>query len=157
MDDGPHDGPRSGGMSRLVVQMNGYGGNDTSRATSPGGAWKDTNDETDGFDSKKYGRSRPRIFPYTKYLPYETEQAQQRENDLDEMIKHLHIAVSSADFVPGAVHWTKEIRGWMALKFDLTRRQRTTLVRLYYELSLAPGIEYSVSERFASMFMVLTK
>ena len=76
---------------------------------------------------------------------------------MDEMIKHLYIAVASGDFVPGAVHWTKEIRGWMSLKFDLTRKQRISLVKLYYELSLAPGLEYSVSERFASMFMVLTK
>jgi len=73
------------------------------------------------------------------------------------MIKHLYVSVASGDFVPGAVHWTKEIRGWMSLKFDLTRKQRISLVKLYYELSLAPGLEYGVSERFASMFMVLTK
>lgn len=90
-------------------------------------------------------------------MPYETESREKREQDLDEMIKHLYIAVSSGDFIPGAVHWTREIRGWMSLKFDLTRKQRMSLVKLYYELALAPGLEYSVSERFASMFMVLTK
>lgn len=73
------------------------------------------------------------------------------------MIKHLYIAVAGGDFVPGAVHWTREIRGWMSLKFDLTKQQRTALVKLYYELSLAPGLEYAVAERFASMFMILTK
>jgi len=31
------------------------------------------------------------------------------------------------------------------------------LVNLYYELALAPGLDYLVAERFASMFMVLTK
>ena len=73
------------------------------------------------------------------------------------MIKHLYVAVAAGDFVPGAVHWTREIRGWMSLKFDLTKQQRLALVKLYYELALAPGLEYAVAERFASMFMVLTK
>ncbi|EMC98309.1 hypothetical protein BAUCODRAFT_32329 [Baudoinia panamericana UAMH 10762] len=130
-----------------------------SRATSPGGGQdrKDDGDADAGFDITKLGRTRPRVFPYTKYLPYDTESREQTEADMDEMIKHLYIAVASGDFVPGAVHWTKEIRGWMSLKFDLTRKQRSSLVKLYYELSLAPGLEYSISERFASMFMVLTK
>ncbi|QIW98701.1 hypothetical protein AMS68_004219 [Peltaster fructicola] len=108
-------------------------------------------------DAARLGRTRPRVFPYTKHMPYETESRLEREQDVDEMIKYLYIAVCAGDFVPGAVHWTKEIRGWMSLKFDLTRKQRIVLVKLYYELSLAPGLEYSVSERFASMFMVLTK
>jgi proteasome activator subunit 4 len=65
--------------------------------------------------------------------------------------------VSAGDFAPGAVHWTREIRGWLSLKFDLPRSTRVKLVNLYYELALAPGLDYLVAERFASMFMVLTK
>ncbi|KAK4985302.1 Proteasome activator BLM10 [Elasticomyces elasticus] len=142
----------------LHGHVNGCADDDLSRATSPGGTWHGVNgDAADGQDFSRLGRSQPRKFPYTKYLPYETESVQQREEDLDEMIKYLYVAVASGDFVPGATHWTREIRGWMTLKFDLTRRQRLTLVKLYYELALAPGLEYSVAERFASMFMVLTK
>ncbi|KAF2153913.1 hypothetical protein K461DRAFT_223684 [Myriangium duriaei CBS 260.36] len=137
--------------------MSGASSRDISRTASPGPAWTQSNGEPVDFDEEHLGRSRPRVFPYAKYLPYDTETESKREQDLDEMIKHLYIAVAAGDFVPGAVHWTKEIRGWMTLKFDLTRRQRLVLVKLYYELSLAPGLDYSVSERFASMFMVLTK
>jgi proteasome activator subunit 4 len=141
---------------RISELLNGHGAvtQDASRATSPGGG---RGVDGDDDDVSNLGRTRPRVFPYAKYLPYETETREQREADMDEMIKHLYIAVASADFVPGAVHWTKEIRGWMSLKFDLTKQQRISLVKLYYELSLAPGLEYAVSERFASMFMVLTK
>ncbi|KAF7197534.1 Proteasome activator complex subunit 4 [Pseudocercospora fuligena] len=130
-----------------------------SRATSPGigGYRAQHGDSDDDAAIERLGRTRPRVFPYTKYLPYEAESREQREADMDEMIKHLYVAVASGDFLPGAVHWTKEIRGWMSLKFDLTKQQRISLVKLYYELALAPGLEYSVSERFASMFMVLTK
>ena len=131
---------------------------DVSRATSPGrGGDRDISDGDGDDDITRLGRTRPRVFPYAKYLPYPTETKEQREQDMDEMIKLLYISVASGDFVPGAVHWTKEIRGWMSLKFDLTKKQRVSLVKLYYELALAPGLDYGVSERFASMFMVLTK
>ncbi|KAK5119725.1 hypothetical protein LTR85_007301 [Meristemomyces frigidus] len=155
-DRAPHER-----IAELLGQSNGHhgGSNDASRATSPGvaaGRGDDGDDDMD-IDMSRLGRTRPRIFPYAKNLPYETETNEQREADMDEMIKHLYVAVASGDFLPGAIHWTKEIRGWMSLKFDLTRRQRISLVKLYYELALAPGLEYAVSERFASMFMVLTK
>lgn len=135
-------------------------GHEDSRATSPGAPVprnNASNGDPEDVDIERLGRTRPRVYPYAKYLPYETETQEQREQDIDEMIKHLYVAVASGDFVPGAVHWTKEIRGWMTLKFDLTKQQRITLVKLYFELALAPGLEYGVAERFASMFMVLTK
>ncbi|KAK5174038.1 Proteasome activator BLM10 [Saxophila tyrrhenica] len=145
----------------LLGHANGFGsGADDSRATSPGiggdRALIGSSGDKD-IDMARLGRTRPRVFPYAKYLPYETETPEQREKDMDEMIRLLYVSIKSGDFVPGAVHWTKEIRGWMSLKFDLTRKQRISLVELYYELALAPGLEYSVAERFASMFMVLTK
>nr|POE47013.1 proteasome activator complex subunit 4 [Quercus suber] len=141
----------------LGQHINGHHGetHEDSRATSPGGGG--SGDGRVDEDMADLGRTRPRVFPYAKSLPYETESVQQQHKDMDEMIKLLYIAVASGDFVPGAVHWTKEIRGWMSLKFDLTKKQRVSLVKLYYELALAPGLEYGVAERFASMFMVLTK
>ncbi|KAK4623702.1 Proteasome activator complex subunit 4 [Fulvia fulva] len=155
------DGPVHDRVADLLGQANGHAdaGNDASRATSPGAPGYRSADTTGDGDAEleRLGRSRPRTFPYTKYLPYDTETRDKREQDLDEMIKHLYVSVASGDFSPGAVHWTKEIRGWMGLKFDLTKQQRIALVKLYYELSLAPGLEYAVSERFSSMFMVLTK
>ncbi|CAI6320639.1 unnamed protein product [Periconia digitata] len=126
-----------------------------SRATSPGGDWRQTNGGINGTDDQN--RNRPRTFPYFKYLPYETEDQSEREDNLNTCLKHLYIAVSAGDFAPGAVHWTREIRGWISLKFDLPRATRVKLVNLYYELALAPGLDYLVAERFASMFMVLTK
>lgn len=139
---GAGNGPQSNGSSHA-----------DSRATSPGAAIRSDGDG----ELARLGRTRARVFPYQRYLPYETESVERREQDMDEIIKHLYVAIAAGDFIPGAVHWTKEIRGCMALKFDLTRKQRISLVKLYYELSLAPGLEYAAQERFASMFMVLTK
>lgn len=102
-------------------------------------------------------RSRPRTYKYFETLPYDVEDDARRQKDLSEILKHLYIAVQAGDFTPGAVHWTRELRSWLSLKFDPTKEQRVKLVKLYYELSLAPGIDPSVSERFSSMFMLLTK
>jgi proteasome activator subunit 4 len=134
----------------------GRNGNEISRATSPGGELPETNGTTSD-DSYKRSRNRPRTYPYFKHLPYEVEDEIRRQHDLQEILKYLYIAVEAGDFTPGAIHWTRELRSWLSLKFDPTKEQRIKLVKLYYELALAPGIEPSVAERFSSMFMLLTK
>lgn len=148
-----------------------------SRATSPGGCWRELKntkvvevsglsgangsldgaypEDEDDSAGQKLSRYRPRTFPYQRYLPYR-HYDHQYEN-LESSIKQLYIAVSAGDFVPGATHWTREIRGWMNLKFNLPRQTRVSLAKLYYELALAPGMESSAAERFSGMFMTLTK
>lgn len=143
----------------LIGALDTASGPGTSRGTSPGGEWRTPQSgvNVNGSDSEKASRNRPRTFPYFQYLPYPTEDHAEREESLNTCLKHLYIAVSAGDFAPGAVHWTREIRGWLSLKFDLPRTTRVKLVKLYYELALAPGLDYLVAERFASMFMILTK
>lgn len=148
-----------------------------SRATSPGGCWREMDssrvievsghreavahredDDVTGEDTEaslKPSRYRPRTFPYQRYLPYRHND-QQYEN-LNECLNQLYVAVSAGDFVPGATHWTRELKGWIQLKFNLPRADRVRLTKLYYELALAPGMDRSAAERFASMFMTLTK
>lgn len=144
-------------LAALVSSLEPHSTNDISRATSPGCEWRSANGGINGQEKANASRSRPRTFPYLKYVPYETEEAAELEHNLNTCIKYLYIAVSAGDFAPGAVHWTREIRGWLSLKYDLPRETRVKLVRLYYELALAPGLDYLIAERFASMFMVLTK
>jgi proteasome activator subunit 4 len=140
------------GPKAILTSENFHNVHEISRATSPGGEPAAMN----GTDEQK-ARVRPRTYPYFKYLPYTPEDESERDQNLREILKHLYVAVEAGDFSPGAVHWTRELRGWLSLKFDPTRKDRANLVRLYYELSLAPGIDPNVSERFASMFMFLTK
>lgn len=143
-------------LEDLVNGSHGKHGSEISRATSPGGAAPvDNGQETDAEHQAK--RNRPRTFPYFTTLPYPVEDEAQRQQNLTEILKHLYIAIQAGDFTPGAVHWTRELRSWLSLKFDPTKDQRVKLVKLYYELALAPGIEPGVAERFASMFMLLTK
>ena len=132
-------------LAELIVDLDGPRATEMSGATSPG----------DGPGNQK--RSRPRTYPYFRYLPYDVEDEPTREKNLEEIIKHLYVAVEAGDFSPGAVHWTRELRSWLGLKFDPTKDQRIKLIKLYYELALAPGIDVTIAERFASVFMVLTK
>ncbi|KAK6533234.1 hypothetical protein TWF281_007383 [Arthrobotrys megalospora] len=125
---------------------------DISRTTTPGPGWQDESD-----DEIKLPRQRQRTFPYTQYLPYECETEEVRLQNLEEIIKRLYIAVEAGDFAPGALHWTRELRSWLQMKFDLPRHTRAKLVKLFYNLALSRGLTLSVSERFASMFMLLTK
>lgn len=140
------------GPKVILTSENFHNTHELSRATSPGG-------EPAGINEKgeQKARVRPRTYPYFKYLPYPIEDEAERERNLREILNCLYVSVESGDFAPGAVHWTRELRGWLSLKFDPTREDRIHLVKLYYELALAPGIDPNVSERFASMFMLLTK
>jgi proteasome activator subunit 4 len=143
---------------RLAVLLNepdATGGQNDSRATSPGGESKEINGI--GPNSLAVSRNRQRTYPYFRHLPYAVEDEKERQQNFAEILKHLYVAVEAGDLSPGAVHWTRELRSWLGLKFDPTKEQRIKLVRLYYELSLAPGVDASAAERFASMFMVLTK
>ncbi|KAB8204747.1 hypothetical protein BDV34DRAFT_196955 [Aspergillus parasiticus] len=136
----------------ILTSENFHNAHEVSRATSPGGGPTGMNG-----NGEPKARVRPRTYPYFKYLPYSLEDEPERERSLREILTQLYVAVEAGDFSPGAVHWTRELRGWLSLKFDPSRTDRINLVRLYYELSLAPGIDPNVSERFASMFMLLTK
>ena len=127
-----------------------------SRATSPGGEPAQVNGDSEAHDLER-SRNRPRTYPYFKSLPYAVEDEARRQDDLEEILRRLYIAIQAGDYTPGAIHWTRELRSWLSLKFDPTKAQRVKLVKLYYELCLAPGIDAGVAERFSSMFMVLTK
>lgn len=140
------------GSKPILTSENFHNTHHLSRATSPGGEPAVMNG-----DGEPKARVRPRTYPYFKYLPYSLEDEPERDKNFREILRQLYIAVEAGDFSPGAVHWTRELRGWLSLKFDPTRTQRVNLVKLYYELSLAPGIDPNVAERFASMFMLLTK
>ncbi|KAI5301302.1 hypothetical protein KEM55_005537 [Ascosphaera atra] len=149
----------SGRVSDLLRTSHHNNHRNTSRATSPSGdpLLPPPNPDRPLEDPFAKARLRPRTYPYFKYLPYPLESEDDRTANFDIILRNLYVCIQSGDFAPGAVHWTRELRGWLALKFDPSREQRIKLVNLYYELALAPGIEPGVAERFASMFMHLTK
>jgi proteasome activator subunit 4 len=151
MEDGDMNG-RSHAQYLQHLLQNGAGSDTISRATSPGLGFG-----SNEIDLEKEKRYRPRTFPYFKLLPYNVEEEGERNAALEEILKQLYIAIEAEDISPGAVHWTRELKGWLNLKFEITRTLRVKLVKMYYMLALAPGIDYTASERFESMFRYLIK
>ncbi|KAF7561574.1 hypothetical protein G7046_g2565 [Stylonectria norvegica] len=121
-----------------------------SRATSPGLPCASSDED----DKKRY---RPRTFAYFQQLPFDVEEETQRDAALHGILKQLYIAVQAEDFSPGALHWTRELQGWLNLKFEMTRELRAKLAKLYYSLSLAPGLDATASDRFLRMVLTLTR
>ncbi|KAI1848829.1 hypothetical protein JX266_005257 [Neoarthrinium moseri] len=125
-------------------------GETISRATSPGIPSSDGAQD----HSKRY---RPRTFSYFELLPYPVEEEAQREAALQGILKQLYIAIKAEDFSPGALHWTRQLQSWLNLKFDLPRDLRAKLAKLYFHLSLAPGLDGTTADRFSRMVSVLAK
>ncbi|KAI0168861.1 hypothetical protein GGR52DRAFT_592676 [Hypoxylon sp. FL1284] len=125
-------------------------GDTISRATSPGL----TPSAGPNGNEKRY---RPRTFAYFELLPYPVEDEAHRDAALQGILKQLYITVKAEDFSPGALHWTRQLQGWLSLKFDMPRELRAKLVQLYYHLSLAPGLDSGVADRFSKMVVTLIR
>ncbi|KAJ5050539.1 uncharacterized protein L3040_002416 [Drepanopeziza brunnea f. sp. 'multigermtubi'] len=123
-----------------------------SRATSPGLGFS-----SNGVDTEKEKRYRPRTYPYFQLLPYPVEEEKERNAALTEILTQLYVALKAEDISPGALHWTRELKGWLNLKFEITRGLRIKLVQMYYMLAVAPGLDWLAAERFESMFRFLIK
>ena len=151
MEEGYTNG-RSHAQFLQNVLQNGQSSDSISRATTPGLGFG-----TNGTDVDKEKRYRPRTFPYFKSLPYNVEAEAERDAALQEILKQLYISIKAEDISPGAIHWTRELRGWLSLKFEISRELRVQLVKMYYMLALAPGMSYATADRFESMFRCLLK
>jgi proteasome activator subunit 4 len=149
-------------LAQSILRNGGSGGDSVSRATSPGLGFSTQHESSSSSTAEQQQiertkRYRPRTYPYFKLLPYNVEEEAERNNALEEILKQLYVAIKAEDIAPGAVHWTRELRGWLNLKFEITRELRVRLVKLYYMLCLAPGIDSAAADRFESMFRTLTK
>lgn len=155
MDDNigaSHQGPpaalSASAASHLLASFSAY--EPISRSTSPGLPFPKSDDD----DKRRY---RQRTFAYFRQLPFEVEEEAQRDAALQGILKQLYIAIQAEDFSPGALHWTRELQGWLNLKFEMTRELRAKLAKLYYSLALAPGVDGNAADRFVRMAVNLTR
>ncbi|KAK9469620.1 hypothetical protein V1512DRAFT_250751 [Lipomyces arxii] len=103
-------------------------------------------------------RTRPRTYPYAALLPFTTEDQSDRIKHLNHITENLYVALSSESLaIAPLLHWTRELRSWLQLKFDMPVSTRTKLAAIYYEIALAQGMPISASDRFASTFVVLAQ
>jgi Proteasome-substrate-size regulator, N-terminal len=97
-------------------------------------------------------------YDYWTHLPYEVEDDATRIAHLNEIIGDLYISIRAGDFESGAKTASRQIRQWTrGLKFKMPKDTRKKLAKLYYELSLTPGMDPSAADHFAKMFTHLAK
>jgi proteasome activator subunit 4 len=94
-------------------------------------------------------------YNYWNHLPYDVEDDDTRLQHLNLLIEDLYIYVRAGDFEGGARTASRQIKRWLHLKFKMPKEIRKKLVKLYYELSLTPGIDPSAADTFATMFKLL--
>jgi proteasome activator subunit 4 len=102
------------------------------------------------------GSGRSLRFPYFNLLPYEIPK-EERNNALDKFLEQLYIAIQANDIVVGAVRWTNELEAWLKLKHEISQELKAILLKLYYMLCLAPGIDPSAAKCFVNMVQTLTQ
>ncbi|EXK26564.1 hypothetical protein FOMG_16888 [Fusarium oxysporum f. sp. melonis 26406] len=107
-----------------------------------------------GISEKRY---KDRTLDYHSLLPYETESESQADVWLQRIINELYTSIKGHDFRPGALQLTKQLSSWLQLKHEMSRNKRAKLVKLYYWLSLKPGLNHTCSNSFCEMFKTLTK
>jgi len=94
-------------------------------------------------------------FNYWKHLPYAVEDDATRIAHLNEIVADLYTFIRAGDLESGARTASRRIKRWLHLKFKMPKETRKALIRLYYQLSLTPGIDPSAADAFANMFKLL--
>ena len=94
-------------------------------------------------------------YNYWNHLPYPVEDEATRIAHLNDIVADLYTCIRAGDFETGARTASRQIKRWLHLKFKMPKETRTKLIKLYYELSLTPGIDPSAADTFATMFKQL--
>ncbi|GAA5836406.1 hypothetical protein JCM11251_007072, partial [Rhodosporidiobolus azoricus] len=78
---------------------------------------------------------------YPKSLPYETESLEEMDRKLEEIVRRLVDCVRAKDYDVGFVQWNHRLECWISLKYPMRRDLRARLARLYFEISVLPGMD----------------
>jgi proteasome activator subunit 4 len=100
----------------------------------------------------------PRVkdgYNYWSHLPYSVEDEATRIEYLNEIITDLYACIKAGDLEGGARTASRQIKRWLHLKFKMPKDTRRKLIKLYYDLSLTPGLDPSATDTFSNMFRLL--
>ena len=73
------------------------------------------------------------------------------------ILTRLTEAISLRDWDVGFWRWQRELGRWLAMKYPMQRPTRVSLVELYYELAVSPGMDARLVENFASTVLQLVE
>lgn len=77
---------------------------------------------------------------YVNSLPYQCESYEEMQAKLEEIVGKIYICAKSRNWLQ-LTTWDGVLQCWLLMKYPMAKTCRAKLVRLYYDLSLLPGIE----------------
>ncbi|KAJ3576138.1 hypothetical protein NP233_g640 [Leucocoprinus birnbaumii] len=92
-----------------------------------------------------------------RLLPYSIEPESQMQETLDLIIRRICQAVEAQDYDVGFLQWDTMLSFWITLKYPIPKDKRVKLAKLYFELSIVPGMSIQVVASCADGFRLLTK
>ncbi|KAF9586315.1 hypothetical protein BGW38_007062 [Lunasporangiospora selenospora] len=91
------------------------------------------------------------ILPYGKDL-------EQEASDMLRLINcHFGLCLQSEDWAPGAVYWAKQLNQYLDLKYALPKETRIAYAKVFYELTVAPGMDLALVEIWSQICRRLIK
>ncbi|KAG0021330.1 hypothetical protein BGZ82_011351 [Podila clonocystis] len=91
-------------------------------------------------------------------LPYGNNLATEASEMLSNIIHHLGLSLKAEDWAPGAVYWAKQLNQYVMmskiimsvryldLKYTLPKETRVGLAKVFFELTIAPGMDSTMVE-----------
>ncbi|GAA5990546.1 hypothetical protein JCM10908_003124 [Rhodotorula pacifica] len=115
-------------------------------AATPGGRHKSLSPKSSVVKKRKrlikpQEKPREEQLDYPESLPYETESLEEMDAKLEEIVRRLVDCVRAKDYDVGFVQWNHRLECWISLKYPMKRELRARLARLYFELSVLPGMD----------------
>ncbi|KAG0049518.1 hypothetical protein BGZ83_005704 [Gryganskiella cystojenkinii] len=82
-------------------------------------------------------------------FPYGNDLAQEASDMLTNIIRHFGLCLKSEDWAPGAIYWAKQLSEYLDLKYALPKETRVAFAKVFWELTIAPGMDATMVEIWA--------
>ncbi|KAG0312267.1 hypothetical protein BGZ99_009606 [Dissophora globulifera] len=79
-------------------------------------------------------------------LPYGHDLSQEASDMLSNIIYHFGLSLRSEDWAPGALYWAKQLNQYLDLKYELPKETRVAFAKVFWELTIAPGMDSTMVE-----------
>ncbi|TFK76811.1 hypothetical protein BDN72DRAFT_829977 [Pluteus cervinus] len=87
---------------------------------------------------------------YLDSLPYQCESVEEMQQKLEFIVGRIFVCAKAKNWQM-LTTWDGMLQCWMLMRYPIVKTTRAKLVRLYYELSITPGIEARVIRNWADM------
>ncbi|KAF9940539.1 hypothetical protein BGZ65_006679 [Modicella reniformis] len=79
-------------------------------------------------------------------LPYDHDLAQEACDMLKNIIYHFGLCLKTEDWAPGVLYWAKKLDLYLDLNYTLPKETRIAFAKVFWELTVAPGMDITMVE-----------